>query len=125
MTQTKSYFYLFIRQDLPIAQQIVQTNHATYHMAVSHPHTDKTAIPSIVLIGVPNKKALERIIVKLRQNNIEHTPFFEPDWEMGLSAIATSPNLSYEQRAALRNYSIWRDTNYVKEPVMVEGGLYD
>lgn len=94
-------------------------------MAVNHPHIDKTAIPSIVLIGVPNKKALERVIHKLRTNNIEHTPFFEPDWDMGLSAVATSPNLSSEQRNALRNYSIWRDPNREKVPVTVEGGLYD
>jgi hypothetical protein len=94
-------------------------------MAVSHPHTDKTAIPSIVLIGVPNKKALERVIYKLRTNNIEHTPFFEPDWEMGLSAVATTPNLSNEQRNALRNYAIWREPNHEKSHVAVEGGLYD
>jgi len=94
-------------------------------MAVSHPHIDKNAIPSIVLIGVPNKKALERVIVKLRANNIEHSPFFEPDWDMGLSAVATTTNLSDEQRNALRNYAIWREPNTEKVPVTVEGGLYD
>lgn len=125
MHQVHPYFYLFVRQDISLAQQIVQTNHATYHMAISHPHTDKTAIPSIVLIGVPNKKALERVIQKLRINNIEYTSFFEPDWEMGLSAVATSPNLSDEQRNALRNYSIWREPNTQKIPVVVERGLYD
>lgn len=95
-------------------------------MAVSHPHPDKSAIPSIVLIGVPNKKALERVIQKLKKFDIAHTPFFEPDWDMGLSAIATTPNLSDEQRAALRNYSIWREPAYKStHEKNVEGGLYD
>jgi hypothetical protein len=103
-----------VRQDLSLAQQLVQSNHATYHMAVNHPHYDKTAIPSIVLIGVPNKKALERVITKLKTFDIPHTPFYEPDWEMGLSAVATSPNISDYQRSQLLNYSIWREPNSQK-----------
>jgi len=94
-------------------------------MAIEHPHIDKTAIPSIVLIGVPNKKALERVIKKLQTNNIAHTPFYEPDWEMGLSAVATTPNLSIEQRESLRNYSIWRETNQPNSTINKERGLYD
>ena len=94
-------------------------------MAVAHPPTNKTSIPSIVLIGVPNKKALERVIQKLKFNNIDHTPFYEPDWDMGLSAVATSPNLTYEQRSALKNYSIWREPNNVKSNNVREENLYD
>jgi hypothetical protein len=78
-------------------------------MALNHPHHNKSIIPYIVLIGVPNKRALDRVIQKLNDNHIAHTPFFEPDWDMGLSAIATTPNLSQEQHNALKNYSIWRE----------------
>ena len=94
-------------------------------MAVTHPHHDKTAIPSIVLIGVPNKKSLERVIQKLQKNNIDHTPFYEPDWNMGLSAVATTPNLTGEQRSALKNYSIWREPNSQKSNTVKERGIYD
>jgi hypothetical protein len=74
-------------------------------MAITHPH--KTDIPSIVLVGVPNKNALERVIKKLQLNNIAHIPFVEPDWDMGLSAVATAP-ISGDERDALKNYNIWR-----------------
>ena len=92
-----------------MAQQIIQTSHATYKMAVLHPFQDKTITPNIVLIGVPNQQALERVIQKLNSNSITHTPFFEPDRDMGLSAVATTPNLTVEQRRALRNYVIWHE----------------
>ena len=82
-------------------------------MTMNHPHNNKSVIPNIVLIGVPNKLALERVIQKLKNNNIAHTPFYEPDWEMGLSAVATTPNLSDEQRSALKNYAIWRNKELV------------
>lgn len=81
-------------------------------MALNHPHHNPTSIPSIVLIGVPHQKALERVIKKLTHNNIAHTPFYEPDWDMGLSAVATTPNISEEQRQVLLNYSIWREPDY-------------
>ena len=110
MTQNnESYFYIFIRTDLSLAQQIIQANHATYQMAATYPRHNKTTTPSIVLVGVPHKTALERVIQKLQLNNINHTPFIEPDWDMGLSAVATTPNLTEEQHNALKNYNIWRE----------------
>lgn len=124
MRQDHPYFYLFVRTDLPIEQQIIQTNHATYHMALAYPFHNHQTIPSIVLIGVPHQKALERVIQKLNRHNIAHTPFYEPDWDMGLSAVATTPNLSEEQRSVLRNYSIWREPNY-KSTRIEEGVVYD
>ena len=95
-------------------------------MALSHPHCNRHAIPSIVLIGVPTKKALERVIKKLNQHNIAHTPFHEPDWDMGLSAVATTPNITEDQRSALMNYCVWRKPGYKAEKKAEEGELvYD
>lgn len=96
-------------------------------MALSHPLEDRTAVPSIVLSGVPNKIALERVIKKLNKFDIAHEAFYEPDWDMGLSAVATSPNITIEQREALRNYSIWREPNYVSpaKAAQTDGRLYD
>jgi hypothetical protein len=51
----------------------------------------KYTTPFVVLIGVPNKKSFEKVLTKLEDNHIEYAQFFEPDNDMGLSAIATVP----------------------------------
>lgn len=67
--------------------------------------------PSIVLIGVSNKKALERVIDKLVDNQIGFSDFYEPDNDIGLSAVATVP-LTEEQREILRNYKLWNESTF-------------
>lgn len=67
--------------------------------------------PSIVLIGVPHKKALERVINKLIAHSIDFSDFYEPDHGIGLSAVATVP-LTEEQHAALRNYKLWNESTF-------------
>lgn len=79
-------------------------------MAFTLPQSVDDLPPSIVLIGVPNKSALERVIQKLQDNSIDHSPFYEPDGDEGLTAVATVP-LTEEQRAVLRNYRLWNEGN--------------
>jgi len=97
-----------VRQDISVAAQIVQSNHATFGMSKQYPTNEGT--PSIVLIGVPDQAALLRVITKLEANGIPYYAFDEPDFDMGLSAVATVP-ISGEQRAALSNYRLWRREN--------------
>jgi len=68
-------------------------------------------VPHIVLIGVPDVKALERVIQKLRDNHIEFAAFDEPDDNLGLTAVATVP-LNEEQRLVFQNYKIWTEEEY-------------
>ena len=77
---------------------------------LSNQNLDET--PSCVVIGVPDKAALFRAVEKLRKYGIDHEVFYEPDFNMGLSAVATVP-IEGEQRRALSNYRIWT------EPVQV------
>jgi hypothetical protein len=100
---------VFVRQDIPLAQQIVQSNHATFEIArrLQQPQNlDET--PSCIVIGVPDKTALFRVIEKLRKHDIQHEVFYEPDFGMGLSAVATVP-LEQAQRRCLSNYRLWRE----------------
>lgn len=98
---------MFVRQDISLAQQIVQSNHATFEVARRLPK-DFHEIPYLVLIGVPDKNALFRVVQKLQTNDIGHQVFYEPDDNMGLSAVATVP-LSQEQRKVLSNYRLWKE----------------
>jgi len=74
-------------------------------MAVRLPQ-DYGQIPFLVLIGVPDKAALFRVINKLNDNAIGHEVFYEPDDNLGLTAVATYP-LTQEQRRCLSNYRLW------------------
>ncbi len=99
-----------MRQDISVAQQIVQSNHATYEVARRSPASNLDEIPSCIVIGVPDKVALFRVIEKLNKHAIQHHTFYEPDFDMGLSAVATAP-LEQEQRRFLSSYRLWREAN--------------
>lgn len=102
-----------MRQDISLAQQIVQSNHATFEVArrLTQPQNlDET--PSCIVIGVPDKSALFRVIEKLRSNDIGHQVFYEPDFNMGLSAVATVP-LGQSQRRVLSNYRLWKEADAI------------
>lgn len=79
--------------------------------------------PSLVLIGVPSQKALERVIQKLDSNSIEFSAFYEPDHALGLTAVATVP-LTAEQRAVLSNYKVFSHTrsSVGRAPLQSDGG---
>jgi hypothetical protein len=101
-----------VRQDISVAQQIVQSNHATFEVARRLPAEQETTpetTPSVVAIGVPDQPALLRVIAKLEANGIAHQAFHEPDFGMGLSAVATVP--LGQERQILGNYRIWKESN--------------
>jgi hypothetical protein len=80
-------------------------------MASALPQSTDTVPPSIVLIGVPDKDALERVIQKLKNNRIDYSAFHEPDYDLGLTAVATVP-VTEEQRAILQNYRLWNESTF-------------
>jgi len=100
------YAYIFVRQDLSLAQQIVQANHATMLMTSQTPGI---GLPNLVVIGVPDKDALDRVSRKLIFHKIRHYLYFEPDDYIGHSAIATVP-ITVEEKKVLSNYRLWKPT---------------
>lgn len=64
-------------------------------------------LPNIVVIGVPNKEALERVSAKLVAHGIRAYAYDEPDYQMGFTALATVP-LTVEEKGVLSNYRLWR-----------------
>lgn len=100
----EQYVYIFVRQDIPLEHQIVQSNHAALSLA-SHYGVD--GIPNIVLIGVPDKSALELVCERLTANQIPHWSWEEPDFDFGFTAIATAP-ISGQQRECLRSFRLWK-----------------
>ena len=64
-------------------------------------------LPSVVLVGVPDKEALEAVIERLNRYNIEHEAYYEPDFDIGLSAVATYPIFDKKQKKAMGTYKLW------------------
>jgi hypothetical protein len=61
---------------------------------------------NIVTIGMPHRKALDRVAAKLTALGIPHYQWHEPDGDMGFTAIATA-GISGETRKAFENYRTW------------------
>ncbi len=104
---------------MALADQIVQSNHAV-HTISSSAYTFR-GTPNIILIGVPDKAALNRVEIKLAANAIPHCAWHEPDFDnaLGFTAIATIA-LTAEQKKPLAKYRLWQPSttcacNSVKE----------
>jgi len=104
---------VFIRTDIPLAQQIVQANHATLHaglLAGQSGHSySKT--PSIVLLQISNEAKLLKAHAHITSAGIPCEIFFEPDSGLGYqpsyTAFATIP-VAEEIRAEFRQYRLWK-----------------
>lgn len=96
--------FVFVRQDISLAQKIVQYNHAVLSIASSS--YEITGIPNIVMIGIPDLECLCRAESKLAAHFIPHVSWHEPDGDLGFTSIATIP-ISSEQKKVLSNYRLW------------------
>ena len=101
------YFYIFVRQDVPLEQQIIQSNHATEQTVSKYPDKFKDIIPFTVLIGIPNAEWMRSVIKHLKNLNIDHVAFLDTDFDFGIAATVTVP-LEDEQRESLRHYPLYK-----------------
>src|SRR5262249_50776154 len=76
---------------------------------MSQNYRPDVGIPNVVYIGVPNKQSLEKALKKLKDNQIPHYSWHEPDYDLGFTAIATTP-LRGEKREVLSNYRLLKFT---------------
>jgi hypothetical protein len=97
MTQ---YTYLFIRGDLTPAQQIVQAAHAAHEAGErfgEHSH--------LICLRSSSQAELEKQALFLERSNIQYQMFFEPDNNLGYTAICTQPLIG-DQRKPLERFSL-------------------
>jgi len=106
MSTAKPYVYAFIRRDISFAQQLVQVGHAALEAGRAHYFGDEIA--SFIVLEVPDLQGLEDAARHLTKQGIEHKMFFEPDFGMGHSAIATRP-VRGKERQLFRSWPLWRD----------------
>lgn len=104
--------YVFIREDLPLGQDDIQSNHACLHAGMEFAAKSgfKEGIPYMVTVGMPSIKPLNRVIAKLQENNIPHYVMVDTDVCSDPTAVVTWP-LDEEQKQVLRNYRLRKYTS--------------
>jgi len=80
-----------VRQDLTREQQTVQAAHVAFEVARSEHISHPIPHPHFVLCGVCDESALLRQCERLEFRGIPFSPFYEPDQDNELTAIATAP----------------------------------
>ena len=86
MDESIQYCYCIVRSDLSAAQQIVQLGHACLEAGSRFDHPPNTPL---VVLKVKNERKLLDAAVDLSEAEIQYSCFYEPDYGIGYSAIAT------------------------------------
>lgn len=105
MNADKPYVYVLIRKDIAFEQQLVQVGHAAWEAGLSFEQPGEVA--SLIVLEVPDQSALEAASDRLERYGINHKMFFEPDFDMGHSAIATRPVHAKKERHLFRKYPLY------------------
>ena len=105
MKADKPYVYVLIRKDIPFAQQLVQVGHAAWEAGLSFDAPAEVA--SLIVLEVADRSALEEASERLDRYGIGHKMFFEPDFDMGHSAITTRPVHAKKERHLFRKYPLY------------------
>lgn len=82
----KDYLYVFTRRDLPSSVAACQSIHVSFTFAIHN--KDKTwghYGPTLIYAGVDNESQLRS---KLKELGDDAVPFFEPDLDHELTAVA-------------------------------------
>lgn len=98
---------MFIRTDLPIQQQMVQSNHAALEAGIFFGNKDQDEPSSLIVIAVKTQAKLEKAIKDVEAKGIKVVPFYEPSWDYGLTAFGTEP-LTQDVRVLLKRYQLWK-----------------
>ena len=85
---------------------MVQSNHAALEAGIFLGDKSQDEPSSLIVISVKNQYQLERVLKDLTDKGIKHIPFYEPDWDYGLTAIGTEP-LTQDLRVLLKRYQLW------------------
>ena len=97
------YIYVFVRKDIPIADQIVQVGHVCYESGLRFNAKENTFM---VLCQVNSEEELCTTMYRLIEMGVEMHQFIEPDNDLGLTALCSQP-VSGKQRHLFRKYKLW------------------
>lgn len=82
------FMYIFVREDLPPVVKLIQTAHVTHMAGARFGLADPDLPTHFCVFGVKNEEVLESVAWRLQEQNYKFEMFFEPDNEIGHTAIA-------------------------------------
>ena len=97
------YVYIFVRRDIPVANQIVQVGHVCYEAGLNFNAKQDTYM---VLCQVDSEEDLLEIELRLNDANVETHKFYEPDDDLGYTALCSRP-VNKKERKIFRKYKLW------------------
>lgn len=97
------HYYVAVRTDIPIEDQVCQVAHAARLAGKRFKHKAST---HLVLLQVDNLDALENLMTEL-SGRVGFESHYEPDDDMGFTALATD-TVEPESRKLFRKYRLWR-----------------
>lgn len=108
------YIYVVVRKDMSPEMQMVQSCHAGIEAGY------KNATPEVpthlVLLAIDNEKDLIDCSVDLQMQDLKHEVFFEPDNQLGYTALATWPTFERNIKA-FKGLKLW---SRIQNPVPLE-----
>lgn len=106
LSAAKHTFYVLVRKDIPLHHQVVQAVHAAAEAGRRH-YREEHGIASAIVLAVEDLAGLHAARARLTGQGVSTELFFEPDFDIGDSALATEP-LTDAQRKLLRGWPLWR-----------------
>jgi hypothetical protein len=97
---------VFVRKDLSIPQQVVQTSHACIEVSRNY-LTPEATHPHLVVLSVENEEQLKQYAEKMKKAGIQYREFIEPDIGNQWTAVASEP-LTGDRRKHFSNYRLLR-----------------
>lgn len=98
------YFYVFVRTDIPPADQMCQAIHAAATAGKWFKHANTT---NLVCLGVPSLDELKKVEDKCSKHDIQFFTHFEPDDDLKECALATATVFD-EKRRVFSGYPLWK-----------------
>ena len=100
----KRHFYIAVRSDLTLPQQMCQAVHAAHEAGIRW--GDPKSVSSVVVIMVANEEQLKKMQDGLEHRRIQSCLFHEPDLGGQATALGTEP-LDQRSRKILSGYPLW------------------
>jgi len=108
MKEETIYSYVIVRTDMPEIHQAVQAGHAAQEAGKRFGETPTQN--HLIYLQVKNKAELFKAMEHLLMNGIKVEPWAEPDYDRGLTAIATEYLTSRSKREHLKQYEmLWQE----------------
>lgn len=107
----KKWVYVIVRADIPLAHQIVQSNHASFEAGLKY-NQNLSETSSLIVLTVKNKIILDKEYKRLENLGFNLTKFNEPSWNYGFTSFASEP-ISNEERKYFKNLQLWKGKEYV------------